>query len=81
MKSVRTKTPRKVTVKSAVATPKRKPAKLSKLDPDYFSKIGQLSAKSRKMTSEQMSDLAKQSHPRAEYRGGRKKKNDGSKVA
>lgn len=72
------KATRKVTVKSAVSAPKSKPKKkLSKLDPNYYSKIGHLSAKARKMTSEQMSEIEKLSHPRKSgYHGGRKKKTD-----
>jgi hypothetical protein len=55
-------------------TPKKKPtaAKLSKDDPDYFSKIGLISAKKRAKTTD-YSALAKASHPRKEYRGGRPK--------
>jgi hypothetical protein len=38
------------------------PPKLSKRDPDYYSKIGKISAERRKMTPEQFSDMARRSH-------------------
>ena len=57
--------------------------KLKKSDPDYFKKIGQISAKKRKLDSTYFSDMAKKSHPannpdadRDGYHGGRKKKTE-----
>lgn len=49
---------------------------MSKSDPDYFSKMGKISANNRlkKLGTQHMSDLAKKSHPRTEYKGGRPKK-------
>lgn len=35
---------------------------LSKSDPNYFAKIGRISARRRQMTSEQFSAMAKRSH-------------------
>jgi hypothetical protein len=63
-----------VPVKSAAKKPS-KPVKLSKSDPDYFKKIGLISAQKRKMTSADFSEMAKRSHPRprSSYRGGRPK--------
>jgi len=62
-------------------TPSKPPKKsgLSKSDPDYYRKIGIISAQKRKMTSEQFSAMAKLSHApgsRDGYHGGRKKKED-----
>lgn len=58
--------------------PRSKPAatKLNKSDPDFYSKIGQISAQKRlkKQGTNYYSNLAKLSHPRASYNGGRKKK-------
>lgn len=47
--------------------------KLSKNDPDYYSKIGKISAEKRirKLGTSYFSDMAKKSHPRSEYHGGR----------
>jgi len=58
------------------ASPAPKELALSKSDPLYYSKIGKISAKKRKLTSEDFSEMAKASHPRKPegYRGGRKKK-------
>lgn len=53
------------TKKKAAKTPK-----LSKADPDYFKKIGMISAKKRRKTTD-YSALAKASHPRKSYNGGR----------
>lgn len=79
MKTLKPKTPRTLKPK-AVAS---KPVKLSKSDPNYYSKIGQISAAKRQMTKEQFSAMAKKSHlnrPARSYKGGRKKQ-DGSAVA
>jgi hypothetical protein len=85
MKTVKPKKPRTVTRKSAVQAKPSKPVrkvKLSKKDPNYYSKIGKISAKKRKLGSEYFSDMARASHVnRTEYRGGRKKKDaDGTAV-
>lgn len=57
---------RKVKIAKAVKSSPSKPVKtgLKKSDPDYFSKIGTISAQKRKMTPEQFSAMAKLSHPR-----------------
>jgi hypothetical protein len=83
MKHVQLKQLRRVTLKSAVKAKPSKPSKpkrvgLSKADPEYFSKMGKISAKKRKMTSEQFSEMARLSHvnqPKTRYNGGRKPKN------
>lgn len=75
MKKLEAKKPRTLEPKPLVKKRPSKPKKkLSKDDPNYFSKIGSLSAKSRKMTSADFSTMAKASHPRASYNGGRPKK-------
>jgi hypothetical protein len=67
-----------ITLCNMATKKKAKPTKLSKADPDYFRKIGKLSAKKRKKTTD-YSALAKASHPRKSYNGGRPKtKEDGS---
>jgi len=52
--------------------------KLSKADPDYYAKIGAISAAMRKLSSEFFSEMARKSHgpdsARDGYYGGRKKK-------
>jgi hypothetical protein len=50
-----------------------KPTGLSKDDKDYYSKIGRISAKKRKMTSEDFAAMARLSHPRkrGQSKGGR----------
>lgn len=48
--------------------------KLSIDDPDFFSKIGKMGGKARKKSGVDYSELAKKSHPRAHYNGGRPKK-------
>lgn len=67
---------KKQTVKAGVKDSPSKPIKtgLSKSDPDYFKKIGLISAQKRQLSSEQMSLMAKASHPRQSYHGGRPKK-------
>ena len=59
-----------------MAPKKKKPTKLSKSDPLYYKKIGLISAKKRKLTSEDFAKMAKASHPRGPggYHGGRPKK-------
>lgn len=72
VKSIRTDEP-----KSAVKKKQSKPEKtgLSKSDPNYYAKIGAISAAKRKMSPEQFAEMAKKSHPRAGgYHGGRPKK-------
>jgi len=75
------KRPLKLVTKSAVQPLPSKPTQtgLKKSDPDYFRKIGLISAQKRKragtITSEQLSAWAKKSHPRKDgYHGGRRKK-------
>ena len=74
-KTIAVKQIRKVDIPPAVA-PRTRPKKrgLSKKDPDFYSKIGKLSVEKRAMTSEDYSAMAKLSHPRKIYAGGRKKK-------
>ena len=53
--------------------------KLKKSDPDYFSKIGAISAAKRKLPSEYFSVMAAKSHAegcRDGYYGGRKRKEE-----
>jgi hypothetical protein len=77
MKKVAIKKPRKVVTKTVQAAPS-KPTKtgLSKSDPEYYRKIGIISAEKRRaagtITSEQLSEWAKKSHAhRKDYsRGG-----------
>lgn len=51
----------------------KKSAKLTKADPEFYSKIAALAGKKmvRKHGTAYFSDLAKKSHPRDEYHGGR----------
>lgn len=77
IKKPKAATPKKVQ-KAQVVKPK-----LKKSDPDYYSKIGAISAAKRKLKSTYFSDMAKLSHPvnnpeadRDGYKGGRKKKED-----
>ncbi len=82
MKTVRPKSVKKATIKKAVKkTPSKPKVKLSKTDPNYYAKIGAISAARRKLNSDYFSNMAKKSHPsnnpdadRAGYFGGRKKK-------
>jgi hypothetical protein len=55
---------------------KREPEKLTKADPEFYSKIAKLAGQklARKKGTDYFSKLAKKSHPRAEYHGGRPKK-------
>jgi hypothetical protein len=79
MKKQTIKKPKAVTPKKVQ---KAKPVtlKLSKSDPNYYSKIGAISAARRKLDSTYFSDMAKKSHgpdsSRDGYHGGRKKKTD-----
>lgn len=73
---------KKQTVKKikVVVIKKAHPAKkkLSKKDPNYYAKIGAISAAKRKLKANYFSDMAKKSHgpdsARDGYHGGRKKK-------
>ena len=58
--------------KSAV----KKAVKLTKSDPEFYSKIGKLGgpAVKEKYGTNHFSELARKSHPRAEYHGGRPRK-------
>lgn len=53
-----------------------KAIKLTKTDPEFYSKIAKRAGKKllRKHGTEYFSELAKKSHPRKEYHGGRPKK-------
>jgi hypothetical protein len=78
MKKITTKKPKSVATKKVE---KLKPVteKLSKQDPEYYKKIGEISAKKRKLNSTYFSDMAKKSHlpgSRDGYHGGRKPKTD-----
>ena len=59
--------------KKSVAEPKEK---LSKDDPEFYSKIARKAGQKlkKKRGKKYFSELAKKSHPRAEYNGGRPKK-------
>ena len=50
--------------------------KLSKTDPKFYATIAQISGKkqAREKGTNYFADLAKKSHPRAEYHGGRPRK-------
>ena len=71
---------RKLVVKQAVKSTQSKPKKtgLKKSDPDYFKKIGQISAAKRQLSPEFFSAMAKKSHNSKSrphgYMGGRPKK-------
>ena len=83
MKAIKPKQIPTAIVKSGVSKPAKpvKKVRLSKKDPDYYKKIGQISAAKRKMTSEDFSEMARKSHPRKTYSGGRKKKDAGNEAA
>jgi hypothetical protein len=77
MKTLKPKTVKKQTIKKAVKTPSKPKKKLSKKDPNYYAKIGAISAAARKLKSSYFSDMAKKSHlpgARDGYYGGRKPK-------
>jgi hypothetical protein len=59
---------------------KSKPEKLSKSDPDFYKKIAEMAGRAlkRKYGKSYFSKLAKKSHPRTEYHGGRPRKKDKS---
>jgi hypothetical protein len=71
------KTPKPVAPKK-IGKPRPVTAKLSKKDPDYYAKIGAISAAKRKLNKAYFSDMAKKSHgpnsARDGYHGGRKPK-------
>jgi len=77
MKTSKPKAVKKQTVKKVQ---KAKPVtpKLSKSDPDYYAKIGAISAARRKLSKEFFSEMARKSHAEGSrpegYKGGRKKK-------
>jgi hypothetical protein len=75
--------PKKLVVKPAVLPAPSKPRKktgLSKSDPNYYSKIGAISAAKRKLSSKFFSDMAVKSHEhrtkKSYKKGGRRKKQD-----
>jgi hypothetical protein len=82
MKTVTLKTIRTVDIKPKIKKAPTRPMKktgLSKSDPDYYSKIGAISAARRNISSEQFREWAKLSHPRKNgHKGGRKKKDAGN---
>ena len=84
MKTVIPKKLRTVDIKPKIKkTPTRPPKKtgLSKSDPQYYSKIGAISAEKRKISSEQFREWAMLSHPRKPgHVGGRKKKTADEKL-
>jgi hypothetical protein len=55
---------------------RREKEKLTKADPEFYSKIAALAGKKllRERGTKYFAKLAKKSHPRAEYHGGRPKK-------
>jgi hypothetical protein len=81
MKTIKPKTIPTITPEPAVKPKQSKPVKktgLSKKDPNYYAKIGAISAAKRKLSKSFFSEMARKSHnpeSRPEgYRGGRKKK-------
>jgi hypothetical protein len=78
MKKLTPKRPRRIKIEPEVKKKASKPVKtgLSKSDPDFYKKIGLLSVKRRKLSSEDYAAMASLSHPRPEYHGGRPKKTD-----
>ena len=79
MKKLEPKKPRALNIPPAVKKRPSKPAKtkLSKSDPDYYKKIGQISARKRKLSSQDFSEMARLSHikpGKGRYNGGRKPK-------
>ena len=57
----------------------KKSEKLTKADPEFYSKIASIAGKklARQRGTDYFSELAAKSHPRAEYHGGRPKKTVG----
>lgn len=79
MKAMTPKPIKKIIIKPSVKKSSSKPKPtLSKSDPNYYSKIGTISAARRKLDSEYFSEMARLSHgknsKRDGYHGGRKKK-------
>ena len=78
MKTLKPKSVNKQAIKKAVKTPSKPKKKLSKKDPNYYSKIGAISAAKRKLKSDYFSQMAKLSHAAGArpdgYKGGRKPK-------
>ncbi len=78
MKTVKPKSVKKAVIKKAVKKISSKPKqKLSKDDPNYYAKIGKISAAKRKLNKQYFSDMARKSHlpgSRDGYYGGRKPK-------
>lgn len=79
MKTAKAKKLKKVTPKRATVkiTVKKSGKKLSKSDPDFYKKLGEISAKKRKLPKSFFSKMAEKSHGpdsnRDGYHGGRKK--------
>lgn len=63
---------------AAISQPRKKKKKLTKDDPDFYSTIAKMAGKGllKKKGKKYFSDLAKKSHPRASYNGGRPKKKE-----
>jgi hypothetical protein len=83
IKKVTKKAAKKLKAVAPKKVQKAQAVKLSKQDPDYYKKIGAISAAKRKLNSTYFSDMAKKSHPvnnpeadREGYFGGRKPKTD-----
>lgn len=79
MKKLEPKKPRQLDLKPQVKKAPSKPRKvrLSKNDPNYFSKMGKISAKRRKISPEQFAEWGRLGHVNRDpstYRGGRPKK-------
>jgi hypothetical protein len=81
MKTQTVKKPKAVTLKKVQKAQPVKP-KLSKKDPDYYAKIGAISAAKRKLSKEYFSSMAAKSHGAGSrpdgYHGGRKPKSTDS---
>ena len=79
MKKQTVKKPKPISIKD-VKKAKAVKVKLSKSDPDYYKKIGAISAARRKLKPGYFSEMAKLSHNSESrpdgYKGGRKKKTD-----
>lgn len=76
-------TPKKIRTVNIPPETKKKPSRppkktgLCKSDPDYYKKIGLISAQKRKLPKEFFSEMARKSHKNRDgYKGGRKRKED-----
>lgn len=78
MKKLIPKTVKRAVIKKAVKpTPSKPKPKLSKADPNYYAKIGAISAAKRKLPKSFFSEMASKSHAPGSrpdgYKGGRRK--------